>query len=246
MNIYFPIILSLIAGLSTGLGALSILFLKKQNTFVLTFVLALAATIMMGLSIFELIPEAIMKLQQSYNWTITIIDAVVLMLIGYGITFYVEKKVVFGDNKLYKIGIISMLVLMLHNIPEGIVTFMAGFTNFHLGITIAVAIALHNIPEGISIAYPIFYATNSKLRAITYAFIAGASEPLGAFMTYLFLMPYINSTNLSFMFLLVAGIMISIAIKSLLPEALSYRNYKVVIAAIITGLIVIIVSQIYL
>lgn len=246
MNVYFPIILSLFAGLSTGIGALSICFFKKQNVNMLTFVLSLAASIMIGLSVFELIPEGIVNLHHNFNWLLTITITVLTIMIGVFITTYIEKKVVVSDNQLYKIGIISMLVLMLHNFPEGIVTFMAGFTNVKLGITIALAIALHNIPEGISIAFPIFYATNSKLKAIMYAFISGLSEPLGALMTYLLLMPYINATNLAIMFLLVAGIMMTIAFKSLLPEALSHHHYRLVFVAVILGLIVIMISQIYL
>lgn len=246
MNVYFPIILSLFAGLSTGVGAFSICFFKKQNIKVLTFVLALAASIMISLSIIELIPEGISGLHHSFNWLITITIALLTILIGIFITTYVERKVVTSNNQLYKIGIISMLVLMLHNFPEGIVTFMAGFTNLKLGITIAFAIALHNIPEGISIAFPIYYATNSKLKAIMYAFVSGLSEPLGALLTYLLLMPYINATNLAIMFLLVAGIMMTIALKSLLPEALSHHDNKLVLLAAIIGLFVIIISQIYL
>ncbi len=57
-----------------------------------------------------------------------------------------------------------MLAIIIHNIPEGIATFMAGCSDSKLGITLTLAIALHNIPEGISISVPIYYATKSKKK----------------------------------------------------------------------------------
>ena len=63
-----------------------------------------------------------------------------------------------------------MIVIVLHNIPEGIVTFIVSNKNIMLGISMCIAIALHNIPEGISIAVPIYYSTKSKKKAIFYTF----------------------------------------------------------------------------
>ena len=68
------------------------------------------------------------------------------------------------DSKLYKIGIFSMLAIILHNIPEGIATFLTTNANAKLGITLAIAIALHNIPEGISISVPLYFGTGSKQK----------------------------------------------------------------------------------
>ena len=66
------------------------------------------------------------------------------------------------ENSLYKVGLLSMIAIILHNIPEGIVTFIVSNSNIILGLSICIAIALHNIPEGISIAIPLYYSTKSK------------------------------------------------------------------------------------
>ena len=70
----------------------------------------------------------------------------------------IEKRAKNGI-KLYKIGIISMIIIILHNIPEGIITFITSSSNINLGLKLSIAIALHNIPEGISISIPIYYST---------------------------------------------------------------------------------------
>ena len=85
-----------------------------------------------------------------------------------------------------------MIAIILHNVPEGIATFISSSKDISLGISLAIAITLHNIPEGISISIPIYYSTKSKFKALLYTFISGVSEPIGALIAYLFLSKYIN------------------------------------------------------
>ncbi len=81
-----------------------------------------------------------------------------------------------------------MIVLILHNLPEGIATFLSSYHNTSLGIKLSIAIMLHNIPEGISIAVPIYYATkNRKKKAIKATLLSGLSEPVGALLAFVFL-----------------------------------------------------------
>ena len=56
-----------------------------------------------------------------------------------------------NSNSLEKIGILSMIGLMIHNMPEGILTFLSSTININLGIKLSVAIMLHNIPEGMAV-----------------------------------------------------------------------------------------------
>lgn len=107
---------------------------------------------------------------------------------------------------------------------EGIATFISTTKDTSLGISLAIAIALHNIPEGISISVPIYYATKSKKRALLYTFISALSEPIGAILTYLFLLPFINDVILGLLFAFIAGIMIQISLTELLPTSTSYQT----------------------
>lgn len=78
---------------------------------------------------------------------------------------------------LFRVGFVSTLAIGLHNFPEGVATFMAGYEDAALGVSIAIAIAMHNIPEGISVAMPIWYATGSRRRAFQYTLLSGMAEP---------------------------------------------------------------------
>ncbi len=144
-----------------------------------------------------------------------------------------------AKNDLYKLGILNMLALILHNFPEGIATFMSSYKDMELGIKLAIAIAFHNIPEGISIAVPIYYATNSKKNAILKTFLSGIAEPIGAIIAYIFLSKYITDTLISIILLLVGGIMITLAIEVIFPKAKKYNLNKYLYLGLIIGTILI-------
>jgi len=144
-------------------------------------------------------------------------------------------------NNLFKVGILSMIAIILHNIPEGIITFIVSNKNIILGLSICLAIAMHNIPEGISIAIPIYYSTKSKFKALMYTLISSLSELLGAILTYLFLGRFINDTILGLILSFTAGIMIQISYNKLFPTSNSY-NQKLSYTLFTIGFIFMIIS----
>ena len=130
-----------------------------------------------------------------------------------------------------------MLAIILHNIPEGIATFLTTNANAKLGITLAIAIALHNIPKGISISVPLYFGTGSKTKAILYTFISGISEFFGSILAYLFLKNIAPDIFINLLYALIAGIMISISIEELILNANKYSKKAVVIKYILIGII---------
>ncbi|MBQ6840752.1 MAG: ZIP family metal transporter [Bacilli bacterium] len=135
-----------------------------------------------------------------------------------------------------------MVTLILHNLPEGIITFLSSYTNLGLGIKLSIAIAMHNIPEGVAIAVPIYYSTGSKKEAILKTTLSGLSEPIGALIAYIFLSKYITSNMIAIILIIVSGLMITLAIEQMLPEALKYKENKYIYFGIILGIIVIIIN----
>ena len=132
-----------------------------------------------------------------------------------------------------------MIVIMMHNIPEGIATFITTNNNIKLGITLTIAIALHNIPEGISIGIPIYYSTNSKLKAFIYTLISGISEPIGAIIAYLFLSKVVGDVSLGIIYSIIAGMMVNISINELYKESINYNKKNTIIYFVIGSLIMI-------
>jgi ZIP family zinc transporter len=121
------------------------------------------------------------------------------------------------DNKLLKIGIISFFALILHNIPEGIITFISSYKDIRIGVLLTLSIALHNIPEGIIIAISIYYSTKSKLKAFLFTLVAALSEPFGSLFAFLFIVN-INDYLFGIILALTAGIMLYLAIFEIIKE----------------------------
>lgn len=231
-------IVTTLAGLSTLIGMIPVLFKIKNKDKLITFALAFSAGVMLTVSILDLIPEGLTYLTSSYYTIPSILLSLIFIVIGILFSNFIDKEMDNEkkyDSRLYKLGIISMLAIMMHNIPEGIATFISYQENASLGLTLAISIALHNIPEGISIAIPIFYATNKKSKAFFYTFISALSEPLGAFLAFLFLSKLVTPTIMGLLLSMIAGIMIHISCYELLPNANCYHDKKTIFKALLLG-----------
>lgn len=227
MHLFGSLLVSTIAGLSTVLGGFIIFFkFKEQNIDkFITFALSFSLAIMIGISVTDLIPESTYVLLSDYGIEKGIVTILLSFIIGVLLIHFIHKKIEareLKNNNLYKLGILNMLALILHNFPEGIATFMSSYKDIHLGIKLSFAIALHNIPEGISIAVPIYYATRSKKNALLKTFLSGIAEPIGAILAYIFLSKYITNSLISIILIFVGGIMITLAIEVILPKAKEY------------------------
>ncbi|MBO5183005.1 MAG: ZIP family metal transporter [Bacilli bacterium] len=242
MNTLNSFLLTTIAGASTMIGVI-LIFINKKN--IINKALAFASGVMLTVSIIDLIPESLTYLNTTFYKVPSFIIMLIFLNVGVIISCLIDKYIPTNTDGLYRVGIISMLAIILHNIPEGIATFLSSQTNIKLGISLTIAIALHNIPEGISIATPIYYSTKSKKKALWYTFISGISEPFGALIAYLFLSKYIG-TDINVMGIIlpiIAGIMTHISLFELLPTSLKYKEKKATIIFFIIGSVFMIINH---
>lgn len=240
-DISMSFLLTFIAGFSTMIGTILIFIKFKNIDKVICSSLAFAAGVMSIVSITDLIPESLSLLKVNFNNIFPVLICLFFIILGIIISmlmdYYLPNENTYSNNKLYRVGIISMLAIILHNIPEGIATFMAGNSDKTLAISLTIAIALHNIPEGISIAIPIYYSTKSKLKACLYTLVSSLSEPFGALLAYLFLSKFITDTFLGILFAIIAGIMMQIAFCELLPTSNKYNYKKITIIFFLVGIL---------
>ena len=241
-NLWFSFSTSFFAGISTMIGAILIFLpIKKEriNEFI-TFCLAFSISIMIGISIFDLLPDSIIKISYIYGY-LSFLIILILFILSYFFVKIINRYLKKYENNLYKLGILSMITLIIHNFPEGILTFLSSYSDPKLGIKLAFAITMHNIPEGIAISVPIYYATNSRKKAILHSALSGLAEPFGALLAYLFLAKYINETMISFILIIVAGLMITLAIEQMLPECLKYNKSKYLNIGLVSGVVIVLI-----
>lgn len=134
-------------------------------------------------------------------------------------------------------GILVSLGVAIHNFPEGLVTFFGTIKDPNLGLTLLIAVALHNIPEGIAVSVPIYYATKNRKRALTWSFLSGIAEPVGALIGFTILYPFISPFVLSMAMAFVAGIMVFISFDELLPISLTHGEEHIAIASLFIGMV---------
>jgi zinc transporter, ZIP family len=264
-QILFAFLLTLFAGLSTGIGSALAFFAKKTNEKFLSIALGFSAGVMIYVSFVEIFPKAYDSLSeqtseyQAYLLT-TIAFFVGILIIG-AIDRFVpnaanpheirdaedmdiseEERKRRKEKSLLRMGLFAALAIAIHNFPEGLATFMAALENPALGISIAVAIAIHNIPEGVAISVPIYYATGSKKKAFFYSFLSGLAEPLGAIIGFFLLFAFFNDFTFGLVFASVGGIMVYIALDELLPTAEKYGEHHNAIYGLIAGMVVMAIS----
>lgn len=247
MKILIPFLITLIAGLSTTLGCVFIYIKPKNVKNFISISLSFSATIMILISITDLIPSSFFNIIENIRVGKALFFIVLAFFLGAFLINILDNKIdkYKNDNNLYKVGVLSAIVLVLHNLPEGVATFLSSYTDIKLGLNLALAISLHNIPEGITIAVPLYYSTKSKSRAIKATIFSGLSEVFGAVLAFLFLARFVNEVMISFILISVSGIMISLSINELYKEAKKYNSGKYFYLGIIIAFIFIIFQHLF-
>lgn len=234
-------LITFIAGLSTLLGSFIVLFNISDSKHFVFKSLILSSSVMLTISLFDLIPSSYAHLIKIYDNIPSLLIIAIYALFGSLMIYRINKNIK-EDNNLYKIGISSMIAIIIHNIPEGIITYITASNNIKLGILLGITIALHNIPEGITISVPIYYSTGSKRKALIYTLISALSEPFGALIAF-FLINYINNDYFfSLILSFTAGIMIYLSIFELLKESIKDLTLKDFLLYSFLGLIIILIS----
>jgi len=116
----YAFLLSIIAGFSTIIGYFFI-FIKKDRTGVISKALGFASGVMFTISLIDLIPNSLDLIIIKYNFIYAVFFVLIAFLSGVIISSIIDQKVDKNSKnspKLYKLGIITMLVIMMHNIPE--------------------------------------------------------------------------------------------------------------------------------
>ena len=267
------LILSTIAGLSTVLGSFVTFFIKENSLKPLSFGLGLSGGVMLFLSLVDLYPESceMIKNQMGANYTwLSVLFFMIGILIAVLIDFFIpdhiqsnlltkqlgdnKKSVTYAENenapisigKIKKAGILTAIIVAVHNLPEGLATFFTTAQDVMLGLGIVIAIAIHNIPEGMAISIPVYQATHSKRKAFYYSFLSGIAEPIGGVVGFILIKTLFPNLCIGVLFSLVAGIMTYILLDTLLPLSKDYDSGHYSITGVVVGMLFMGITLIFL
>ena len=245
------LLLALGAGLSTIIGSLLGLIMRNPGPGFISFTVGFSAGIMIFISFGEFLPGAIT------TEGIGFLKAHAAFFSGMAGYFLIDlivphdylgqhdhaqgKHEPFSLNAhraMERTGVLVALGLSIHNIPNGLAIFVAGAKDTHLGLASAVAIAIHNIPLCLAISAPIYSATGNRKKAFFWSFFSGLTGIIGACLAAAVLMPFLSDTVMGFVFAVVGGIMVVIAIDELVPAAKELSREHTPMIGVIAGMIV--------
>ena len=245
-NVVIALLLTAGAGLSTTFGSLLGLAVRRPGARFMGFTLGFSAGVMILVSFVELLQGSIGK--------IGFFSAHVAFFIGMAAFFLIDLVVpheYIGQHDhaggrspagLKRVSLLVALGIGIHNFPEGMATFAGALDDVRVGIAIAIAVAIHNIPEGLAVSVPVYAATGSRRKAFLWSFLSGVSEPVGAGLAALVLLPFLTPAVLGCVLAAVAGIMVAISIDELVPAAKSFGREHVPMLGVIVGMLVMALS----
>lgn len=199
-------------------GAACAVFGKGWGRAVVARLMAFAAGVMLALAFTELLPLAFEGLGVQ-RWL-----AVLLLAVGLCLAYIVESPAddhSGGAENMYSAGLMTAIAIMLHNVPEGMASFIIGCENPKLRVSYALAVVLHELPLGATAAAGIYCAIGSKARTAKIALITAFAQPVGALLAWLILGRWLTGAILGCVYAFMSGIVIYTALFELLPTALS-------------------------
>ena len=222
----------LIPFLGTSLGALCVLFMKREmNDQVRKALTGFAAGVMVAASVWSLIIPSIN--QSEAMGKMAFVPAAVGFWLGILFLLFLDTVTPHlhmnsdepeGPKSNLKNTTKLVLAVTIHNIPEGMAVGVvyAGLLAEQSEITmlgalaLSLGIAIQNFPEGAIVSMPLRSQGMSRRKACLYGIASGAVEPVAALITILLssilvpILPYF----LSF----AAGAMLYVVVEELIPE----------------------------
>lgn len=220
--------LTILAGLSTGIGGLAAALFRPGRR-AMALCSGFAAGVMLAVSLLDLVPHALQGYRTAMGGPGAGLAVTSLMLLGMGAAALLElllpePKARRDDEQRANVmrgALVTALALLAHNLPEGALTLFAGVADPAAGLRLSLAVGLHNLPEGMAVAAPLYYATRSRAKAVGAAFASGLAEPLGAVLAFGLLGRFLTPGFLNGLLAGVAGVMCWASAFELLP--MGYR-----------------------
>ena len=247
-----PLLMTTIAGLSTGLGGL-IAALFRPTPRLMAFCGGFAGAVMLTVSLADLAP-ALLDFYGALLSPFGCGAAAAALLLGGMLAAWLLACALPDEDTLadrfgsrtqgsaMRAALVTGAALLLHNLPEGILTLLTNVSDPQLGARTALAIALHNIPEGLAVAVPFACATGSRAKGAVAALVSGLAEPAGAVLAALVLAPLLTPGFLNGIVAVVAGIMLWVAAAQLLPAAFEPAWRKMGVTGFCAGVLTMILG----
>lgn len=237
------VLLCILFGIAgTFIGSVITLLIGKRSDTVICYLLAFAGGIMAGVSFFELIPSSV----EMSNVYVTVagiaVGAIVVLLLNklvdhmtktsklhethgelhHQTTFIESSKT--NPKRMLRSGLVMLIAITLHNLPEGLAIGASLSVETSLGITIAIIMAVHNLPEGMAVAAPLLAGGMKKWKIILWTTLSGVPTIIGAIIGF-----YLGEISILMQALCLAiagGAMLYIVFGEIMPQSVAMTKSR--------------------
>lgn len=229
---------ALLAFVAEGLGVLTgillLYFFHIKSKRLIGMLFGTTSGIMIAMICFDVLPHAL-ECGENLLMIIGVLMGILIGIFLEDFTELLEDKFGSVHHKKMHTGLILLIGIAIHNIPEGVALGTLAATSPETILKFAFVIGIHSIPEAIAVAIPLKVAkTPYKTIAMIPALLGGIMG-IGAFLG--FIMSQMASFFITVMLGLAAGIILYIVCQELLPESRKIWNGRLTTIATVIGII---------
>ena len=258
MDYLLIILVTFISGvLGTGLGGLIGAVLRRDSTKIISVLLSFSGGVMLAVVCFDLMSQPLEMMKAGFLPSYTPIVVVSAVVVGYCAVYFLNKVIGsrayrlsqsnstrYNSSNLYVAGLVMMIAIALHNLPEGIVIGASYAIEDDLtanlfssaGFIMAIVIGMHNIPEGMAVSVPLISGGMSKAKSVLLTALSGLPTVLGAILGYA--LGNINAITLTVSLGFASGAMLYVVLGELLPDAFLMWKSQLSAFSMFVGLLI--------
>lgn len=143
----------------------------------------------------------------------------------------------------HSFGIIAAVGIALHSLLDGFVIGVGFEVDFKIGLITSLAVLLHELPEGIFTLSILLHSKLPMKKAIWYTIVVALATPLGAFLSYFFLKD-LSLLVLGNFLALAAGSFLYIAASDLIPQTHRISRKANVPLVILGSVFIVLISSV--
>ena len=145
-----------------------------------------------------------------------------------------KQAVQMDESAFIRSGMMLLISIGLHNLPEGLAIGSGGSHDMRLGIVLAVMIALHNLPVGMAIAAPLTAGKISKGKVLLLSALSGAPTLAGGIAGMI--IGNISNAALAFSLAGAGGTMLYVVFGEIIPQAAATIKIRIILLLLALGI----------
>ncbi len=225
MGIKFSIIFySTIAGLSTILGIIMVIYNERWVLKHSHYVNSFAAGLILGIAFFHLFPESL-KLSE---------NALLFIFMGFLLFYLLETIIVLHsgseihfkekDDPHHAKGMVMFSGLFLHSLLDGIIIGVGFQIDPKLGLIASLGVILHELPEGVT-SFSLLIGSIKRKTALKLSIAVALATPLGALISLTFLGD-LSKATVGLLLAMAGGSFLYISASDLIPETHEEKGFR--------------------